>query len=55
MKFLENIKNKKLFRISVKNLTEVLHVGVGKLVCCGKSMKLLTEKPKMLEKKKIFL
>jgi len=26
------------------NIVEVLHVGVGELVCCGQSMKLLEEK-----------
>ena len=67
MKFLKNIKNKKLFRVGVKNLTEnlqvyrcnvcgniveVLHVGVGKLVCCGKLMELLTEKTEDVGKEK---
>lgn len=26
------------------NITEVLHVGVGELVCCGQAMKLIVEK-----------
>lgn len=26
------------------NITEVLHIGVGKMECCGNPMKLLTEK-----------
>jgi len=41
-----------LFRVGVKNLTEVLHVGVGKLVCYGKPMKLLTEKTEDVGKEK---
>jgi len=28
------------------NIVEVLHVGVGQLVCCGQPMELLTEKTK---------
>ena len=28
------------------NITEVLHSGVGELVCCGQPMKLITEKTK---------
>jgi len=67
MKFLKNIRNKKLFRIGVKNLTEklqvyrcnvcgniveVLHAGMGKLVCCGQPMELLTEKTEDVGKEK---
>ena len=28
------------------NITEILHLGVGELVCCGRAMKLITEKTK---------
>ncbi|MFA6183898.1 MAG: desulfoferrodoxin [Parcubacteria group bacterium] len=40
-----NVKNKnEVYRCSIcGNITEVIHVGMGELVCCGKPMDLLIE------------
>jgi superoxide reductase len=36
---------KQVYKCSIcGNIVEVLHAGVGQLVCCGQPMKLLTEK-----------
>ena len=36
---------KQIFKCNVcGNIVEVLHAGVGQLVCCGQPMELLTEK-----------
>ena len=36
---------KQIFKCNIcGNIVEVLHAGVGQLVCCGQSMELLTEK-----------
>jgi len=38
---------KQIYRCNIcGNIVEVLHAGVGKLVCCGQPMELLTEKTK---------
>jgi len=34
------------------NIVEVIHTGVGQLVCCGQPMKLLTEKTEDIGKEK---
>jgi len=39
------IKLKQVYKCNVcGNIVEVLHVGIGELVCCGQPMELLTEK-----------
>ncbi len=38
-------RRKRIYRCSVcGNIVEVLHPGIGKLVCCGKPVELLGEK-----------
>ncbi|MFQ6086475.1 MAG: desulfoferrodoxin [Candidatus Bathyarchaeia archaeon] len=38
-------EQKQIYRCNIcGNIVEVLHVGVGQLVCCGQPMELLTEK-----------
>ena len=40
-------KQKQIYKCNIcGNITEVLHTGVGELVCCGQPMELLTEKEK---------
>ena len=39
------VKLKEIYKCNVcGNIVEVLHAGIGELVCCGKPMELLTEK-----------
>ncbi|ATZ60820.2 MAG: desulfoferrodoxin [Methanosarcinales archaeon Met12] len=41
----ENIEQNQIYKCNVcGNIVEVLHVGVGELVCCGQPMELLKEK-----------
>lgn len=40
-------QQKQIYKCTIcGNIVEVLHSGVGQLVCCGKPMELLTEKTK---------
>jgi superoxide reductase len=39
------VKSKEVYKCNVcGNIVEVLHAGMGELVCCGQPMELLTEK-----------
>jgi len=39
------VKLKEVYKCNVcGNIVEVVHAGIGELVCCGQSMELLTEK-----------
>ena len=40
-------KQKQIYKCEIcGNIVEVIHEGIGELVCCGKPMKLMTEKIK---------
>ena len=46
-------KLKQIYKCNVcGNIVEVLHTGIGKLVCCGKSMELMEEKKKDIGQEK---
>ncbi|MBC7074265.1 desulfoferrodoxin [Candidatus Parcubacteria bacterium] len=47
------IKEKQIYKCNIcGNIVEVLHVGGGQLVCCGKPMELLEEKTEDVGKEK---
>ncbi len=46
-------QQKQIYKCNIcGNIVEVLHLGVGQLVCCGQPMELLTEKAKDIGQEK---